>query len=177
MSHPVPGMVRIQEGNDIRYVRHNLRRGLFLCGCGAILVLFSSLSLLHPGRGLWMWSLAGLLFLIGSALLVIGGLALRERVSFRISRTDDEVELLVRSGSERAYRTRRSQANRVVLEFAGNVPRTASDAWSVRISGFGETLVLIARGSERPMKFLARQLATDLGADLSEPRGFTSRHD
>lgn len=176
MKTSVPGMARVEQREDIWYIRHNLRRGSILCAGGATLVLISSLSLVYPDRGAAMWVLAAAIFFIGAGLIVLGGLALRERVTFRISLREDEVELTVRSGSDRRYRTRRSAVDRVLLELAPNAPRTANDGWSVRVSGFGEKMVVIAKGQERAMKTLARQLAADLGAELEEPRGFTSRH-
>ncbi|MBI2898741.1 MAG: hypothetical protein HYY17_01005 [Planctomycetes bacterium] len=170
-------MLRIQQADAVWYVRHNLRRGTILSCAGGGLVVISSASLLAPDRGVLMWFLAGLIAAIGVGLFILGMLALRERVTFRISTRDDEVELTIRSGSDRRYRTRRTKVDRVQLELAPNATRTATDAWVVRISGFGDKMITLSKGDERDMKVLARQLATDLDADLEEPRGFTTRHD
>jgi hypothetical protein len=177
MTERVRGMIRTVEGSEVIYIRHNIRRGMVMFLIGLVLLAVASVAFFGQDHGMVVWVLAGVIALIGLGLSILGALALRERVYFRIAPEKDLVELTIHSQGVRSYRTRMSAANRVVLELAANAHRSSSDGWSVRVAGFGDKLVLLSRGDERSMKILARQLAEDLKARVEEGTEMPGRPD
>lgn len=176
-------MLRTVQGKDIVYIRHNLMRASILVGSGVVLLAIVAASFAtRDDRSTGILVLGILIGVIGIGLGVLGMLALRERVYFRISPDNDLIELSIQSGETRSYRAKMSNARRVLLEKPANATRSASDGWSVRVSGFGEKFVLLAKGNEHDMKRFARSLAEDLGGKVEEgslvPRpDLPSRHD
>jgi hypothetical protein len=171
-------MLRTVQGDDVIYIRHNLVRASILVGSGIVLLAIVGASFFtREERTTTMFVLGGVIGAIGIGLGVLGMLALRERVCFRISPANDLIELMILSGESRTYRAKLSNATRVLVEKSPNASRSATDGWSVRVSGFGEKLVLLARGNEHEMKKFARKLAEDLGAKVEEGSGFPPRPD
>lgn len=176
-------MLRTIQGQDVIYIRHNLKRATILVGSGIVLLAIVGASFAtRDDRSTFVLLLGGLIGLIGIGLGVLGMLALRERVYFRISRPNDLIELTILSGEKRSYRAKLANANRVLLEKPPNATRSNTEGWSVRVSGFGEKFVLLSKGSEYDMKKFAKALAEDLGAKIEEgslvPRpDLPSRHD